>query len=133
MLYALLAYHDEDQVLAMTPAEDTALMDRMNQVHARLAAEGKLGPAARLGATARARGVRRRGVVTDGPFVETKEHLLGFYILDCASEAEALEAVMALKGANPNAMYELRPIVLYLPGTDIPPTDAGLALVQPPA
>jgi hypothetical protein len=131
MLYALLAYHDEAEVLAMSDAEDMAKMDRMNQVHDRLIREGKLGPAARLGATALAKGVRSRGVVTDGPFVETKEHLLGFYILDCANEAAALEAVDALKAVNPEAMYELRPIVLYLPGTDIPMTDAGLEAVRP--
>ena len=131
MLYALLAYHDEDEVIAMSEAEDVAKMDRMNQVHARLTAERKLGPAARLGATALARTVRKRGAVLDGPFAETKEHLLGFYILDCADEAEALEAVDGLKAVNPEATYELRPIVLYLPGTELPMTDAGLSIVRP--
>lgn len=131
MLYALLAYHDEGEVIAMSEAEDVAKMDRMNQVHARLTAERKLGPAARLGATALARTVRTRGVALDGPFAETKEHLLGFYILDCAGEAEALAAVDALKGVNPEAVYELRPIALYLPGADIPASDFGLDVVRP--
>lgn len=36
-------------------------------------------------------------LVTDGPYLETKEHIGGFYILDCADEAEALE--WARKGA----------------------------------
>ena len=131
MLYALLAYHDEDEIVAMSEVEDIALMDQMNAVHGRLISEGKLGPAARLGATRLARGVRERGVVTDGPFVETKEHLLGFYILDCAGEAEALEAVDALKAVNPSAQYELRPIALYLPGAPIPMGDFGLEIVRP--
>jgi hypothetical protein len=133
MLYALLAYHDEGEVIAMSEADDIAKMDRMNQVHARLTTVGQLGPAARLGATMLAKTVRKRGVVLDGPFAETKEHLLGFYILDCADEAEALAAVDALKAVNPEAVYELRPIVLYLPGTDIPMTDAGLEAVRPGA
>ncbi|MBS0363343.1 MAG: YciI family protein [Proteobacteria bacterium] len=131
MFYALLAYHDEDQVIAMSRAEDVAKMDRMNQVHGRLIAERRLGPAARLGATALARTVRDRGVVLDGPFAETKEHLLGFYILDCADEAEALAAVDALKAVNPEAVYELRPIALYLPGTSLPMSDFGLGVVRP--
>jgi hypothetical protein len=131
MLYALLAYHEEGQVQAMTEAEDDALMGRMNKVHERLAREGKLGPAARLGATELARTVRTAAMVLDGPFAETKEQLLGFYILDCDTDEEALQAVMDLKAANPPAVYELRPIVLYLPGTDIPMTDAGLEAVRP--
>ena len=131
MLYALLAYHDEAEVLAMSDTEDVAKMERLNQVHGRLTAARQLGPAARLGATALAKTIRRRGAVLDGPHAETKEHLLGFYILDCADEAEALEAVDALKAVNPEAMYELRPIVLYLPGTEIPMSDFGLEVVRP--
>lgn len=36
---------------------------------------------------------RERGkvVVTDGPFVETKEHVAGFYIVDCADFDEAVK------------------------------------------
>jgi len=30
-------------------------------------------------------------IVTDGPYLETKEHIGGFWILDCANEEEALE------------------------------------------
>lgn len=30
-------------------------------------------------------------VVTDGPFTEAREQLGGYYVFDCASEAEALE------------------------------------------
>ena len=30
-------------------------------------------------------------VVTDGPFIETKEHVGGLWVLECGTEAEALE------------------------------------------
>lgn len=113
MLYALLAYHEEGQVQAMSEAEDIALMDEMNRVHARLTAERKLGPAARLGATALAHTVRRRGLVVDGPFAETKEQLLGFYVLDCTNLDEALGVAKELGEANPGGAYEIRPILLY--------------------
>lgn len=131
MLYALLAYHDEGEVIAMSEAQDDSLMDALNAVHARLRADGKLGPAARLGATALAKTLRMPGVALDGPFAETKEHLLGFYILNCADEAEALAAADALKRVNPKAVYELRPIAFYLPGTEIPMSDFGLEVVRP--
>lgn len=129
MLYALLAYHDEPEVQAMTTAEDGALMDRLMGVHDRLA--GQLGPAARLGATSLAAVVGRKGMVTDGPFAETKEHLLGFYVLEAADLDAAIAAAQALQAVNPGAIYEIRPIVRYVPGAAFPDSDAGLELVRP--
>jgi hypothetical protein len=126
MLYAMLAYHVEDVVASWTPEEDKALMTDLHEVHDRLTREGRLGPAARLGPTLKARTVRGtgEGLVIDGPFAETKEQLLGFYILDVASEDEALQAAHDLKRANPTAVYELRPVLLYRPGKDVPFTEA---------
>ncbi|MBU1378317.1 MAG: YciI family protein [Alphaproteobacteria bacterium] len=129
MLYALLAYHEETDVKAMTEVEDNALMDRLLAVHQRL--DGQMGPAARLGATQLAAVVRGKGLVTDGPFAETKEAMLGFYVLDCADRAQAIAIAQQLNAANPNAIYEVRPIVTYVPGAAFPRTDAGLDLVRP--
>lgn len=59
----------------------------------------------------RASTVRVRGgktLVTEGPFVETKEAIGGYDILDCASMAEALE----IAAAHPVAAFgtiEVRP------------------------
>jgi len=133
MLYAILAYHEEGLVQAMSEPEDNALMDRLNQVHERLTAAGRLGPAARLGATSLAATVTGlgRGVVTDGPFTETKESLLGFYVVEAETRDAAIEAARDLKVANPGASYEIRPIVLFRPNTPFPLTDAGLAYVRP--
>jgi hypothetical protein len=131
MLYVMLAYHDEGFVQSWSDAEDAALMDQLNRVHERLGRSGVLGPAARLGATEKARTVRGRGVITDGPFAETKEQLLGFYVLDCASLEEAVRTAEDFKAANPSAIYEIRPVVLFRPGKAIPLTDAGLDDVRP--
>lgn len=133
MLYAILAYHDEKVIQALSESEDAALMAELHRVHDKLNADGRLGPAARLGATSRAVNVRGlgRGVVTDGPYVETKEHLLGFYVVDCESREAAVEIARDLCAANPSAAYEIRPIVLYSPNTPIPLTDAGLEHVRP--
>lgn len=131
MLYAMLAYHDEGHVQSWSDEEDAALMTQLDDVHERLGRDGVLGPAARLGATAKAVTVRGRGLVTDGPFTETKEQLLGFYILDCASPEEAVRAAEDFKAANPSAIYEVRPIVLFRPGKAIPLSDFGLEDVRP--
>jgi hypothetical protein len=127
MLYAVLAYHEEADVLSWTPEEDAALMADLNRVHDKLTQQRRLGPAARLGPTAKARTLRGpgAGLAVDGPFAETKEQLLGFYVIDCADEQAAIEAVRELRRANPGAVYEIRPITLYLPGTAFPPTEAA--------
>jgi hypothetical protein len=127
MLYAILAYHVEAEVMSWTPQEDAALMADLHQVHDRLKQEGRLGPAARLGATNKARTLRGpgAGLVIDGPFAETKEQLLGLYVLDCATEEAAIEAARDLRRVNPSAVYEIRPISLYLPGVSFPMTEAA--------
>jgi hypothetical protein len=124
MLYALLAYHVEADVMSWTPAEDVAVMTRLGHVHEQLNKDRQLGPAARLDATRTARTLRGPGdgVVIDGPFAETKEQLLGFYIVDCASDDAAVDAARKLHRANPGAIYEIRPIMLYLPGMEIAKT-----------
>ena len=46
MLYAILAYHVEDEMLSWTPEKDTAVVTKVLEVQARLRAGGRLGPAA---------------------------------------------------------------------------------------
>ena len=55
-------------------------------------------------------------MVIDGPFAETKEQLLGFHVVNCETEEEAIETARELKRVNPTAVYEIRPIAFYLPG-----------------
>ena len=125
MLYAILAYHVEAEVMSWTPEQDAAVMTDLHEVHGRLNQQGQLGPAVRLGETGKARTLRGpgRGTVIDGPFAETKEQLLGLYVVDCANEAAAIEAARDLRSVNPTAVYEIRPVKLYLPGVAFPETE----------
>lgn len=118
MLYAILAYHAEGVVDSWTPEEDAALMGDLLQVHYRLVGEGRLGPAGRLDGADSACTLRGpgAGVVVDGPFAETKEQLLGFYVVEGASRDDAIAAARDLRRVNPTAVYEIRPIKLYIPG-----------------
>src|SRR4030088_875378 len=102
MLYAILAYHVEDEVTSWTPEEDAALMLDLNKVHDRLTQEGRMGPAARLGATNGACVLRGpgKGHVTDGPFTESKEQLLGFYVIDCADRIATIVVAGVLGEVN---------------------------------
>ena len=125
MLYAILAYHVEEDVASWTPQDDAALMVNLNKVHDRLEQEKHMGPPARLGGTKGACVLRGpgKGVVTDGPFTESKEQLLGFYVIDCADRDAAIAAARELRKPNPGAMYEIRPVLLYRPGVAFPETD----------
>jgi hypothetical protein len=129
MLYAILAYHVETEVMSWTPEQDAAVMTDLLNLHERLYQEESLGPAARLGATAKARTLRGpgAGTVIDGPFAETKEQLLGLYVVDCAGEDAAIDVARDLRRVNPTAVYEIRPVSLYLPGVPFPTTEAAAA------
>jgi hypothetical protein len=119
MLYAILCYHDENKVFSWTQEEDDAVMAKLDVIHQRLAGAGKLGPHGRLQATKSATTVkkdREPPLVIDGPFAETKEQLLGFYVVDCATREEAVEIVSEMARANPGGAYEIRPFRLFRPG-----------------
>ena len=121
MLYMLLCYNNEAKVMGWTQEEDDAVMARLSVVHEKLAAQGKLGPSARLQATGAARTLVKVDppLVLDGPYAETKEQFLGFYLIDVADMDEALDAARQLAEANPGGAYEVRPVRLFLPGGDV--------------
>jgi hypothetical protein len=125
MLYAILAYHEEAEVMSWTAEQDATVMKNLGKVHDMLHQTQSLGPAARLDETGKARTLRGlgAGVAIDGPFAETKEQLLGFYVVDVADDDAALAAARELRRANPSAVYEIRPIRVYLPGTGLPATN----------
>jgi hypothetical protein len=119
MLYALLCYNDEDAVGSWTREQDAAVMQKLSVVQDRLARQGRLGPVARLLPTTSATTLRKENppVVIDGPFAETKEQLLGFYIVDCGNLDEALAVARDLGEANPGGAYEIRPVGLLNEGS----------------
>ncbi|WP_214471982.1 YciI family protein [Mesorhizobium sp. dw_380] len=121
MFYAILAYHVEGAIKALTPQEDAALMAELLKINERLYADGSLGPSARLGETQSACTLRGPGdgTVIDGPFAETKEQLLGLYVVDCAARDDAIAIARDLRRVNPTAVYEIRPIALYRPGVPL--------------
>jgi hypothetical protein len=114
MLYSLLCYNKEDVVWSWTKEEDDAVMSRLSVVHEKLVKEGKLGPSLRLLPTTAA-ATLRGNMVIDGPFAETKEQLLGFYVIDVENLEAALDVAKELSAANPTSVYEVRPVALFVP------------------
>jgi hypothetical protein len=114
MMYAVLCYNDEAAVFSWTKDEDDAVMGRLNVVHEKWEKAGKLKPSIRLLPTSAATTLRKKdGMVIDGPYAETKEQLLGFYIIDVDNLEEGLDFTRELTKANPGGAYELRPIMIY--------------------
>ena len=118
MLYAILCYDSEAVVGAWTKEQDAAVLAKLAVVRENLGREGRLGPVARLMPTTSAVTIRKgkEPVVLDGPFAETKEQLLGIYMVECASLDQAIDAAKDLARASSSAgAYEVRPLRLYQP------------------
>jgi hypothetical protein len=121
MLYAVLCYNSEDSVFSWSKQEEEAVMGKLIAAQEKMAKAGRLGPVARLMPTTAATTLRKDrepAVVIDGPFAETKEQLLGFYIVECASLEEAIDTARDLARASSTAgAYEIRPVSLFRPGS----------------
>jgi hypothetical protein len=121
MLYAILCYHDEDFVGSWSKEQDEAVMKKLAVVQDKLTKQGRLGPVARLLPTTAAATLRKEDppLVLDGPYAETKEQLLGFYIVDCKNLDDALDVARELGAANPGGAYEVRPVGVFRPGGNL--------------
>ncbi len=121
MLYSILIYVPEDLVDAMSEAEVDAHIDKHMRIHDQLRAQDRLGPVVRLMPTTTAVQLRTSSTphVVDGPFAETKEQLLGFYIVDCESLEAAIEVARSVPSVR--TIFEIRPVKLYFPGGELEP------------
>lgn len=117
MLYTILCYKPAGDVESWSQEKDDAVMAALYAVEEKLTQARKLGPIARLMPTKAAKTLLKGSPakVVDGPFAETKEHLLGFYVVDVADQNEAIEVARDLGQANPGGSYEVRPVALFRP------------------
>jgi hypothetical protein len=120
MLYAILCYDSEAVVSSWTKEQDAAVVAKLDVVQDELVRQRRLGPVVRLMPTTAATTVRKgkEAVVLDGPFAETKEQLLGFYVVECASLEQAIDTAKDLgRAGSSNGSFEIRPLRLYRPGS----------------
>lgn len=110
MLYAILCYNSEAEVSAWSEAQAQAVLARRAAAQRSWAAQGQLGPVARLMPTTTATTVRagRQPLVIDGPFAETKEALLGFYVIESDSLEALIETSRQMLGET--GALEIRPL-----------------------
>ena len=110
MQYAILCYESDAAVGSWSKQYDDAVMAKHGAAIQRIAAKGKMGPVARLMSTSTATTIRPgpKTVVLDGPFAETKEQLLGFYLVDCDNLDEAID--FAKSFLHESGALEIRPV-----------------------
>jgi hypothetical protein len=120
MQYAIFCYDHEEVVFGWTKEQDDAVIASLDQAKKKFVQTGRLGPTARLMPTTTATTVRKakEPIVIDGPFAETKEQLLGFYVIDCDSLEQAIEFAKDLaRSSNSAGSYEVRPLRLFHAGS----------------
>jgi len=106
--FALLIYRSSPGDPAASEAARALEGHRVLQA----AARKDLHAVAQLAGTAGAKTVRvRQGAheVTDGPYIETKEWLVGLYLLDCASLEQALDRARTICPVDDHVI-EVRPV-----------------------
>lgn len=107
MKFMLMIWHNPENWDALTPAEQAALGGRAGAEHAAIDADllrsGELVLSAALDGAHTARTVRVRdgaAVSTDGPYPEAKEHLVGYYLVECANPDRAAEIAARIPDAR---------------------------------
>jgi hypothetical protein len=112
MKYLLLIYLDEKGFSQFSESQRAQMMRDGIEFAGDLKATGKLLGCAPLDSVVTAKSVRVRDgkrLVTDGPFAETREQLGGYYLIDVADRAEAIDVVARMPGGGPWTM-EIRPV-----------------------
>jgi len=120
MKYLCLAYYDEKAFAALPKPEVDALVSQCPSHDAALRASGHLVVQASLGASRESTCLRPRSgkvAVTDGPFVETKELVGGFFIIEARDLNEAIRVASmhpaAHLGERVGWGIEVRPIEFF--------------------
>lgn len=111
MQYLAMIYGPEGRWEALSDDERSAVYARYSAFADEAREAGVLADGAELAATASATTVRVRDgetLVTDGPFVEAKEALGGYFLLECESIDDAVDWAAKIPGADHGAI-EVRP------------------------
>jgi hypothetical protein len=112
MTYVLLIYRAVEVGKTPPGIDERTTLRGHRKLQQEASARGDLHAVARLDDSRGARTVKRNAgahAIVDGPFVEAKEWLVGFYLIDCASESEAIERAKMICADDEHAI-EVRPV-----------------------
>lgn len=120
MKYLLLVHHNEDMFKAMPEGTRKDMLAESIQLCHQLDTKGQYIHASPLQPEATGAIVRVRegkNIISDGPFMETKEQLAGYFLIDARDRDEAVAIASRIPGARIGTV-EVRPVreVNGLPG-----------------
>lgn len=109
MKYILAMIGDERKYAKMAPEELQADVDRIEAFNKELTDAGAMLSGEGFEERTKAKTVRPGGEVTDGPYSDADDQLVGFWLIDAASDDKALEWAkkVPLQSA---AAVEVRPL-----------------------
>jgi hypothetical protein len=116
MKYMLLIIGDETAFEDRSPEDAAAQMQLWDAYTQELVEAGALVSGEGLQASATATTLRLEDgerILTDGPFAETKEQILGFYVVDCRDLDAAIAWAEKLPSSQFGAKTEIRPVMDY--------------------
>jgi len=115
MKYELLIYDDQHAWGKLDDQTKAAVYEEYGKFAAGLEEKGQMRGGEELQPTTTATTVRVRDgktLTTDGPYAETKEQLGGFFLIECDTLDEAIEAAANIPSAKQaGGIIEVRPIV----------------------
>ena len=118
MRYLLLIYGDETEMKTWPEDELGRCVGEALQYDEVLKQNGQFIVAHGLEWPSQATVLRKKSgklVSTDGPFAETKEQLLGFYLVDCENLDEVIDFAKRMKEGE-SCTFEIRPIRIFEKG-----------------
>ncbi len=114
MKYLLLVHHNEDMFKRMPEGTRKEMLEESIQLCHQLAGKGQYIHASPLQPEATGTVVRvqeGKAIVTDGPFMETKEQLAGYFLVDAKDREDAIRIAERVPGARIGTV-EVRPVIM---------------------
>ena len=112
MKFMLIVHHDERAFAALPEATQRSMLDESIQLTHRLHANEQYVHASPLQTAGTAAIVRVRegkSFLTDGPFIETKEQIAGYFLIEAKDREEAIGIAERVPGARIGSV-EVRPL-----------------------
>jgi hypothetical protein len=112
MKYMLLVHHDEEVFAKFSETKQRQMLEESVQLTHQLHADGKYLSAAPLHQASTAAIVRVRdgkSSVTDGPFIETREQIAGYFLIHAKDLDDAIGIATRVPGARIGTV-EVRPV-----------------------
>ena len=113
MKYLLLIYQNPEMWKSLLQSQRQDILDRATVIWTELTESGEMVNGSALGHPSTSRSIRIRNgkaVITDGPYIESREQLAGYVVVEC----ESPERMTDIASRWPDAQYwgvEFRPLM----------------------